>query len=100
MPKIVFKHGSDIAEVDAQNGETVLEAANRNGVKIFGGCRGAGVCGTCCVIIDSTRYDKLPPISDSEADILDALSDTDSSFRLACQVVVSDELDGAVIEIP
>jgi ferredoxin len=100
MPKIIFKRGTDTAEIDATNGETLLEAANRNGVKIFGGCGGAGVCGTCHVIIDSAHADKLEPASDSEADVLDVLPNSGPSSRLACQVVVSDELDGVVITIP
>ncbi|MDR1333282.1 MAG: (2Fe-2S)-binding protein [Holosporales bacterium] len=101
MPKIIFKHGSERTEVDAKDGETILEVANRSGVNLFGGCRGAGVCGTCRVIVDQAFLDKLPPASNSEADILDALQDDDQlPARLACQIVVSSALDGLVITIP
>jgi ferredoxin len=100
MPKIIFKRGDDIIEVDALNGETLLTAANRNGIKIFGGCGGAGVCGTCHVTIDLEHSEKLPPASDSEADILDIILNAGPSSRLACQVVVSDDLDGVMVTVP
>ncbi|MDR1609291.1 MAG: 2Fe-2S iron-sulfur cluster binding domain-containing protein [Holosporales bacterium] len=100
MPKIIFKHGTSTTEVEALNGETLLEAANRNGVKIFGGCGGAGVCGTCHVVIDPAYTSKLKPASDSEADVLDVLPNAAPLSRLACQVVISDELDGVTVAVP
>jgi 2Fe-2S ferredoxin len=101
MPKIVFKKGANFTEVDASVGETLLSAAARSGVSLFGGCAGAGVCGTCLVLIEDAFADKLNDLSDDELDLLDAIvTPGECCYRLACQVTISSELDGMVVTIP
>ena len=59
MVNIIFRHNGKDTVVQANAGETLLEAANNAGVELFGGCGGAGVCGSCRVNIDSSYIDKL-----------------------------------------
>ena len=100
MAKIIFRtNGKDIA-VDAKNGDTLLEVANNSGIELFGGCGGAGICGSCHVYIDSEYLKKLNDASFEEQDLLEALPQGKINSRLACQVVVSDKLDGMIVEIP
>lgn len=100
MAKITFRSNGDDTVVDAQNGETLLEVAAKAGVELFGGCGGAGVCGSCHVYISSEHMSKLNDATFEEQDLLDALPNGKVNSRLACQVVISDECDGMVVEIP
>lgn len=100
MAKVIFKVGAEETVVEANNGETLLEAANRSGVKLFGGCAGAGVCGTCHVFINPEFIEKLNEASLEELDLLEILPNGKINSRLACQVIVSDDLDGLVVTIP
>ena len=64
MPKIIFITEEGEVLVEAKIGETLLEAARRNNIPLFGGCDGAGVCGGCHVIVEEDFYKKLPPPSE------------------------------------
>jgi 2Fe-2S ferredoxin len=100
MVKIIFKNNSEEKEIEANAGETLLAAANRCGVSLFGGCSGAGVCGTCHILIDPAFVDKLKEPTDHEADLVVVLPKSAFNSRLACQVVVTDALDGMTVTIP
>ncbi len=100
MPKIIFRSKEGDKIVDAREGETLLEVAERAGVGLFGGCGGAGVCGSCQVYIEPKYLEKINEASFEEQDLLEALPNGKVNSRLACQVKVSDELDGMVVEIP
>ena len=78
---------------DFSDGETILKVAERNAVPIKSFCDGFGVCGACHVTVENL-FDKLPPISDKENDALDRASGVTMHSRLACQVVLTKELDG------
>ncbi len=100
MAKITFKTAGTETTVDAAVGETLLETAKKNGVKLFGGCDGAGVCGTCHVYIDQDFIDKVNAASMDEEDLLEVLPNGKMNSRLACQVIVSENLDGLIVTIP
>lgn len=100
MAKIIFRSNLKDTEVDAINGETLLEAATRAGVDLFGGCGGAGVCGSCHVYIDQAFISKLEEPSFEEQDLLDVIPNGQFNSRLACQITVSDALDGMIVIIP
>ena len=44
--------------------------------------------------------DKLPAKEDGEEDMLDMAFEPKQNSRLSCQLIVSDELDGLVVNIP
>ncbi len=100
MPKIIFEKDGVETIVEAQIGESLLEAASRSGVKLFGGCGGAGVCGTCHVYIDESFLDKINEPENDELDLLDVLPNAKPNSRLGCQVIVSDSCDGMRVVIP
>ena len=100
MPKIIFIKDGVETVVDAQIGENLLEAANRSGVKLFGGCGGAGVCGTCHVYIDESYMNKINEAEGEELDLLDVLQNSKPNSRLGCQVIVSEDCDGMKVVIP
>ncbi|MDR2077896.1 MAG: 2Fe-2S iron-sulfur cluster binding domain-containing protein [Rickettsiales bacterium] len=77
---------------------TLLNCLIANGIGIGSNCEGNGVCGKCQVRLDPEHYSKLE-ISESEQDTLEKQMNLTETSRLACQVKISTELDGAVIDI-
>ena len=72
-------------KVEAYEGETVLEAAERSDIAIRADCGNAGICGKCRIIVD--RRESVSKINSLEQDML-SNRQIDESHRLACQVVV------------
>lgn len=101
MPKMVFiEPGGHHKEVDAPVGLSVLEIAHRNNVDIEGACEGSLACSTCHVVIDPGWYDKLPEATEDEEDMLDLAFGLTSTSRLGCQLVITEELDGLIVNLP
>ncbi|MBD3804302.1 MAG: 2Fe-2S iron-sulfur cluster binding domain-containing protein [Thioclava sp.] len=89
-------------EIDVKPGMTVMEGARDNGVPgIDADCGGACACSTCHVYVDKDWVEKLPPKDTMEEDMLDFAYEPDPvTSRLTCQIKVTDELDGLVVNIP
>ena len=102
MAKITFiTSNAEPYEVDVQNGLTVMEGAVQNDVPgIDADCGGGMACATCHVYVNEDWIDKLPGKEDGEEDMLDMAFEPKSNSRLSCQITVSDELDGLIINIP
>ncbi len=84
--------------VSFSEGQTVLQVAEENGVKLNSNCEGFGVCGGCHVKIENL-LNKLPEISEKEDDTLDKVSEVGMNSRLACQVILNSDLDGLVVKL-
>ncbi|MDA3979479.1 MULTISPECIES: ISC system 2Fe-2S type ferredoxin [Gallibacterium] len=101
MPKIVFlpnqEHCPEGMVVDANTGETILDAALRSGIEIEHACEKSCACTTCHVIVRE-GFDSLNDSSDLEDDMLDKAWGLEVDSRLSCQAVVGDE--DLVVEIP
>lgn len=101
MPKIVFlpnqEHCPEGMVVDAETGETILDAALRSGIEIEHACEKSCACTTCHVIVRE-GFDSLNESSDLEDDMLDKAWGLEVDSRLSCQAVVGDE--DLVVEIP
>ena len=101
MARIVFLPHKEIcpegAVIEADKGESVCEAALRNGLDIEHACEMACACTTCHVIVRE-GFDSLEPSDDLEDDLLDKAWGLEPDSRLSCQFVVADE--DLVIEIP
>jgi 2Fe-2S ferredoxin len=63
-------------------------------------CGGGMACATCHVYVNDEWFDKLPTKEDGEEDMLDMAFEPKKNSRLSCQLTVSDELDGLVVNIP
>ncbi len=87
--------------VDLANGTNLMEGAVKNGVPgILGDCGGAAACATCHIYIRADWQPVVGEISELETELLECSTDVTSESRLACQIVVSPQLDGVVIQIP
>lgn len=98
----LIQHSGESYTVEAADGATVMEVAIDNDITgIIGECGGCCSCATCHCYIDPAFMDKLPPRGDLETEMLEfASSEAKTNSRLACQVEITDELDGMVVTLP
>ena len=103
MAKITYiEHNGTEHVVDVANGLTVMEGARDNNIPgIEADCGGACACSTCHVYVDKDWIEKLPPRDPMEEDMLDFAYEPDPvTSRLTCQIKVTDELDGLIVNLP
>jgi 2Fe-2S ferredoxin len=101
MAKIIFiERDGRRREVDAPMGMSVMEAARRHDIDIEGACEGSLACSTCHVIVDPQWYGQLGGASEEEEDMLDLAFNLTRTSRLGCQIVITEELDGLVVQLP
>ena len=87
-------------DIEAETGKSVMEIAQDGGIDIEGACEGGLACSTCHVIVDPEWYDRLEPPAVEEEDMLDLAFDLNRTSRLCCQITMTDELDGLVLNLP
>ena len=102
MAKIIYiEHNGKEHVAEVQSGLTVMEGAVQNDIPgIDADCGGGMACATCHVYVNEDWLDKLPTKEDGEEDMLDMAFEPKQNSRLSCQLTVSDELDGLVVNIP
>ena len=102
MPKITFiEHDGTVHTVDAELGATVMETALRNDVaSIVAECGGGCTCATCLVHVDEAWFPAVGEPSSEENEMLDAAFELKPTSRLACQIKVTEELDGLIVHTP
>jgi ferredoxin len=86
--------------VRAQEGKKVLDVALDHNIDIEGACGGELACSTCHVILTKELYDRLPPKTEEESDMLDLAWGLTDTSRLCCQLTVTKELEGANFIVP
>jgi 2Fe-2S ferredoxin len=100
--KITFvdsKGGEQV--IDVAPGVSLMEAALKNGVSgIEADCGGACSCATCHVFIAPEWMDKIPPKEDMEDAMLEFALDLRDESRLSCQILLTENLDGLVVDLP
>jgi len=101
MPKIIYvQRSGERQEVDVPVGHSLMEGAIDNTVSgIVAECGGACACATCHAYIAPEWLGKLPPLDDMEDAMLDAAADRRENSRLTCQIDVTEELDGLLLEV-
>lgn len=101
MPQITFigPDGQNYP-LNAKLGDNLMRLAMDNAVPgIDADCGGACACGTCHVFIKTTTG-QLPPTEELEEAMLSMRPDVQDNSRLSCQIQISDEMDGLVLQIP
>ena len=84
---------------EAAAGFRLMELIRAYGLPIKAECGGSGVCATCHVRIPMVWQSLLPPPSGEELAKLDEIPDADETSRLACQIVMTEEMDGMELEV-
>ena len=90
----------DAVEAEAAPGDILLDIAQAAGMPLEGTCEGQMACSTCHVIVEPEWFERLPPASEEEEDMLDLAAGARRTSRLACQIVLGEELDGLAVAIP
>jgi ferredoxin len=92
--------GSLDKEVNAVPGQRLLDVAWAAREPLEGACEGVMACSTCHVIVDAADFDKLPPASEEEEDLLDLASHAARTSRLACQIMITEGMKELTVRIP
>jgi 2Fe-2S ferredoxin len=101
MPRVTFvTRNGEHREFDVTAGETLLDIAWRHDIDMEGACEGSMACSTCHVIVDEKWFERLSPAGEDEEDMLDLAWGVAPTSRLACQIVMTDALDGLIVNLP
>jgi len=102
MTKVVFlsADGERRSVVEAAAGQRLLEVAQADGQPLEGTCEGQMACSTCHVIVDPADFAKLPRASEMEEDLLDLASHVSRTSRLACQILLTENLESLTVRMP
>ena len=101
MPKLIFvEQDGNEHSIEAENGLSVMEIARDNDLGIEGTCGGSISCCTCHVIVDPEWFPIVGKPNPAEEDMLDLAFGLQATSRLACQIEVTDELNGLRVVIP
>lgn len=102
MPKVTFIEASgETIQIEVPVGRSLMQAAASVGLEgIAAECSGSCVCGTCHCYIESHAELLVPPKTNEAALLEYVAAERQSNSRLACQIKVSQELDGIVVRLP
>ena len=89
-----------VSDVIAAAGETLLRVGQADGQPLEGTCEGQMACSTCHVIVGAEDFGRLPRASEEEEDMLDLAAGATRTSRLACQIVLTPEMDGLTVRMP
>lgn len=103
MARVKFTFEDDkikpVVVENAEEGFSILEIAEDNGVHLNHNCGGVCACSTCHVYVLKGE-DELEEISDKEEDFIDRAINPRLESRLGCQCVIIEEDAEIEIEIP
>jgi len=102
MAKVTYiENNGKSHTINVENGLTVMEGAVQNNIPgIDADCGGSMACATCHVYVKEDWFNKIPSKQEGEDDMLDQAYEPKKNSRLSCQLIVSDELEGLIINLP
>lgn len=98
--RFISADGESIRELQANDGDRLLDVGQANGQPLEGTCEGQMACSTCHVIVDAADFDKLDPATEMEEDMLDLAAHATRTSRLSCQIFLDESLDELTVRIP
>ena len=102
MPTVVFiDHTGATYKVEAPLNKNLMQIALDNSVPgILGDCGGACSCATCHAYVGQPWGAQLPARSETEVFMLEGVPDLRDNSRLCCQIRMSPQLDGVIVQLP
>jgi 2Fe-2S ferredoxin len=102
MPKVTYiEHDGTHHEIEVPVGDSVMRGAVYNGVPgIDADCGGECACATCHVYVDPAWLAHTGEQGEMEKSMLSFGASTRANSRLACQIRVTEALDGLVVNLP
>ncbi len=96
MTEIIFKQSNgEKKTIQAKNGISLMLSAVENkiiGIKAI--CNGCCNCGTCHILIEPSVFYTLPQKTTDEVKLLATLRKKQPTSRLACQIIVNQQMTG------
>ncbi|QNL49126.1 2Fe-2S iron-sulfur cluster binding domain-containing protein [Olivibacter sp. SDN3] len=89
---------TQVIEIPEDINLSLMEILKASEYNILATCGGMALCATCHVEVQAGITHLHEP-SEEELDMLDALPDADENSRLACQIRLSEQLDGLQVKI-
>ena len=100
MTALIVRDVEGVAhELDALDGNSVLEAMLNAGLPVKATCFGCCNCSTCHVLVDPAWLAKINPAEEQEIDVLEQVVDLSPASRLVCQIIVIPDLDGLSVAL-
>ena len=102
MAKVTFiQFSGEETTVDTEPGISVMRAAIDNLVPgIDADCGGECSCATCHVLLTDEWIEKTGGANVQENLMLDLNPDRETNSRLSCQILVTEHLDGLIVNLP
>lgn len=96
----VEDYSGEVTELEAptEMGLSLMEFLKANEYPVLATCGGMALCATCHVKVEE-GFDQLDEAGDAEMDQLDILPNAEHNSRLACQMRLSDEMDGIHVRL-
>jgi CDP-4-dehydro-6-deoxyglucose reductase len=88
-----------VRAIQADVGETLLGALRAAAAPIRSICGGQASCGACRVVATEAWRSRLAPPGRVEARLLAHLEEAGPDDRLACQLILSADLDGLAVRV-
>lgn len=101
MPQLIITTpGGEVHELNADTAITAMVAIRDAGIEgLLALCGGVCACATCHVHVAPECVAMLDGISEDEDDLLSGSSQRNEYSRLACQIMLTDKLDGLRLTI-
>jgi ferredoxin, 2Fe-2S len=102
MPKVTFiGFSGETRTVDVPSGTSLMRAATDNNVPgIDGDCGGNCACATCHIYVDASWSERVGARTATEVDMLNLVTELRDNSRLACQITLTEVLNGLVVSLP
>lgn len=91
--------GRGVRAIQAEVGDTLLGALRAAAAPIRSVCGGRASCGACRVVAAEAWRSRLTPPGRVEARLLAHLEEAGPDDRLACQLILSADLDGLAVRV-
>jgi len=100
MAKITFiTTEKEEITLEGTSGNLMQLAVDNNVPGIDGDCGGVCSCATCHVHVAAEHTEKTGEASEIETDMLELDDNANEYSRLCCQIEISENLDGLVVQV-
>ena len=96
--RLIVHEDGETRELTLAVGQSILDAALKQGVDLDHACGGVCACSTCHIKVKQ-GFDCFPEASDEELDQLDEARDVALDSRLACQAKLERLPEGGTVEV-
>lgn len=94
MKLIVTDRNGTVHELKGRDDWSAMEVIRDANLPMAAECGGACACATCHVYVAEAWQERLPQAQQQEVDMLDFGVAVQDNSRLACQIRLTDDLDG------